>query len=417
MNWYFVAIIAILAGECIIHAVVDWLNVRNIRTELPAEFAGFYDNSKYRKSQNYLRENSVFDIVSDLIRTVGIVLFILVGGFNLVDNVARAAGFGGIATGLLFVAFLSLISGILNIPFSVYETFIIEEKYGFNKTTVRTFILDIIKSWALGAIIGGPVLTAILWFFSATGEMAWLLCWAAVTVLQVILTFIAPAVIMPLFNKFTPLEEGALKAAIENYASVNGFRMSGIFTMDGSKRSGKSNAFFTGFGRYRRLVLLDTLVARHTVSELVSVVAHEMGHYRKHHVLLSMTISVCTTALMFFLMSLFINNAGLFAAFGMEHISVYASLLFFGFLYSPIMVFVSISVNALSRRWEYSADAYAMASCGDKEALVSALKKLSVDNLSNLTPHPVKVIMDYSHPPILERLNRITALQGQPAAD
>jgi STE24 endopeptidase len=338
-------------------------------------------------------------------------MFILAGGFNYVDQFARSFNLGSIPTGLMFAGILVFVSQLLHIPFSVYSTFVIEDKYGFNRTTVKTFALDILKSWLLMALIGGALFSIVIWFFDRTGTWAWLYCWIAVVVIQLFLTFIAPVVIMPLFNKFIPLEDGELKSSIENYARLQGFKIKGVFKMDASKRSTKSNAFFTGFGRFRRIVLFDTLIEKHTVDELASVLAHEMGHYKKKHILISIIISIITSGLMFFILALFLNNQELFAAFKMQHTSVYASLLFFGFLYAPIEMVLGIFGNMLSRRHEYAADAYAITTYRKPEAMIAALKKLSVDNLSNLTPHPLKVLLQYSHPPVLERIRAIRAIR------
>ena len=407
MNAYLLFILAILIGSYILDVVVEILNIRHLKTELPEEFAGYYDAEKYQTAQRYLKENTRFGLITETLFTPLTIAFILLGGFNYVDALARSFNLGPIPTGLVFTGILLFVSQLIHIPFSAYATFVIEEKYGFNRTTVKTFILDILKGWLLTALIGGIVFTVILWFFEKTGPWAWLYCWGAVTVIQLFLSFIAPVVIMPLFNKFIPLKESELKAAIEEYARAQAFKMKGVFTMDASKRSSKSNAFFTGFGRFRRIVLFDTLIEKQTVDELVSVLAHEMGHYRKKHILKSVLISIATTGLMFFIMSLFINNTGLFAAFRMEHTSIYASLLFFGFLYAPIEMVLSIAGTMLSRKHEYEADAYAATTYRKPEAMITALKKLSVDNLSNLTPHPLKVFLSYSHPPVLERIKAI----------
>jgi len=407
MNAYLVFILTILIGSYILDVIVEILNIRHLKTELPEEFAGYYDAEKYQTAQRYLKENTWFGIITDTIFTPITIAFILLGGFNYVDTLARNFNFGPIPTGLIFSGILLLASQLLHIPFSVYGTFVIEEKYGFNRTTVKTFILDILKGWLLTAIIGGIVFSVILWFFEKAGTWAWLYCWGAVTAIQLFLTFIAPVVIMPLFNKFIPLEDGELKSVIEAYARAQAFKMKGVFKMDASRRSTKSNAYFTGFGRFRRIVLFDTLIEKHTVDELVSVLAHEMGHYRKKHILTSILISIATTGLMFCILSLFINNTGLFAAFRMEHASVYASLLFFGFLYAPIEMLLSIAGTMLSRKHEYEADAYSVTTYRKPEAMITALKKLSVDNLSNLTPHPLKVFLSYGHPPVLERIQAI----------
>ena len=407
MNFFFILIIAILVGTYLFDLIVDTLNVRHVKTDLPEEFVGYYDAERYKKSQEYLRENTRFGIISDTIITVVTIFFIIFGGFNLVDQFVRGFNLSPIPTGLCFAGLLMLASHMLHIPFSVYDTFVIEEKYGFYKTTPGTFVLDILKSWVLVAIIGGIALSAVLWFFQRAGLLAWLYCWIAVTVFQMFLMFIAPVVIMPLFNKFIPLEEGELKGAIESYARSQDFMIKGVFTMDGSKRSTKSNAFFTGFGKFRRIVLFDTLIEKHTLKELVSILAHEMGHYKMKHMLWSMFISILTTGLMFYILSLFINNKELFAAFKMQETSIYASLLFFGFLYTPIQMILSVFGSMLSRKHEYDADEYAVRTYNDPASMITALKKLSVENLSNLAPHPLKVFLAYTHPPVLERIKAI----------
>ena len=414
MNVFLIIILFILIGDYALGLVVDALNVKHLKTDLPGAFSGYYDGEKYRKSQQYLKENTRFELITGSISTPAVIAFILMGGFNWVDQWSRSFHWGPIVTGLIFAAILLFGSQILSLPFSIYGTFVIEEKYGFNKTTPKTFALDILKGWLLAIIIGAPVFSAILWFFEKTGPMAWAYCWGALTAIQVFLMFIAPVVIMPIFNKFVPLEEGELKAAIEDYAKKQGFKMKGVFSMDGSKRSTKANAFFTGFGRFRRIVLFDTLVSKHTTEELVSILAHEMGHYKKKHILKSIIISILSTGLMFYILSIFMNNPALFAAFQMEHISIYAGLFFFGFLYAPIEMILSIFGNMLSRHHEYEADAWAVRTYQRPQSMIAALKKLSVDNLSNLTPHPLKVFLSYSHPPVLERIRAIQGFRGRP---
>jgi len=407
MNYFLIIILGVLIGTYLLDLVVDTLNVRYVKTDLPEEFRDCYDADKYRKSQEYLRENTRFGIVSDSFMTPITIAFILFGGFNFVDQFARSFNLGSILTGLIFAGVLMLGSQILLIPFSIYGTFVIEEKYGFNKTTPKTFVLDILKTWLLAAVIGGIILSVVLWFFEKAGPWAWLYCWIAITLFQLFLIFIAPVVIMPLFNRFFPLDEGDLKNAINDYAGSQDFKMKGVFTMDGSKRSTKSNAFFTGFGKFRRIVLFDTLIEKQTTEELVSVLAHEMGHYKKRHILKSMVISVLTTGLMFYILSLFINNMELFAAFRMQEMSIYAGLLFFAFLYTPIEMILSVFGTVLSRRNEYEADLYSVKTYKRPLSMIAALKKLSVENLSNLTPHPLKVFLSYSHPPVLERIRAI----------
>jgi len=404
MNIYLVAVLAILLASYLLDLVADLMNLRHISPGLPDEFKDVYDPLKYRESQDYLRENTKHSLVTDGLMTAITIGFILSGGFNSVDRFARSFNLGQIPTGLIFAGGLICLSRLCHIPFDAYHTFIIEGKFGFNRTTPGTFIMDIVKKWLLGALLGGILFSAVIGIFREAGPLAWLYCWGVVALFQLGVIFIAPAAIMPIFNKFTPLEDGELKTAIEDYAGSQGFKMKGIFRMDASRRSSKSNAFFTGFGKLRRIVLFDTLIQKHTLDELVSVLAHEMGHYRKKHVLTSALIMVMTTGLMFLILSLFINNRGLFEAFKMRDVSIYASIFFFGFLFIPIQTMLSIFSNLLSRRHEYEADAYAALTYGKPGAMISALKKLSVDSLSNLAPHPFKVFLDYSHPPVLQRI-------------
>ena len=410
MNLYLVIILVILIGQYLLSLVVDRVNIKHLNPELPNEFKGFYDEDKYAKSQRYARENSTFGLIQDTFHIAVVIPFILLGGFNTIDKLARSAGYGPIITGLLFVGILALLSGIIDLPFSVYDNFVIEEKYGFNKSSVKTFILDIIKSVLLSIIIGAPLFALILWFFQETGALAPLYTWVMVTLFQLFMMLIAPTVILPLFNKFTPLAEGELKDTLEKYARENDFHLKGIYKMDESKRTSKPNAFFTGFGKSRRIVLYDTLLEKYTPDELLGVLAHEMGHYKLKHTPKMVIAAILETGFIFFTLSLFINNRELFAAFKMENLSVYASLLFFGFLYSPISTIISIVMNIFSRKREYEADRFAVETTGKGEELITALKRLSIDTLSNLTPHRLKVFFYYSHPPVLARIQAIKAL-------
>lgn len=411
MNIYLIVILAVLTGSYILDLIVELLNLSAIKTTLPEEFEGWYDSAKYAKAQNYLKDNTRFSLIHSTVFTSLIIFLILSGAFNVIDRLARAPQMGAVWTGLIFAGIIFLGSQIAELPFSIYHTFVIEKKYGFNRTTLKTFVLDILKSWVLTAIIGGIAFAGIIWFFLKAGSLAWVWCWLGLSLFELFLTFIAPVVIMPLFNKFTPLEDGQLKEAVQNYAASQNFKMEGVFKMDGSRRSSKSNAFFTGFGRHRRIALFDTLIEKHSVNELVSVLAHEIGHYKKGHILKRLLISVFTTGLMFFILSFFINNPGLFSAFKVEELSIYASLFFFGFLYTPISMVLSILSSILSRKHEYEADRFAVTTFKQgKEDFINALKKLSVDNLSNLTPHPLKVFLSYSHPPVLKRIRAIKSL-------
>lgn len=407
MSVYTALIIGFLITVYVIETIADYLNVKNISNEIPAEFEGYYDKEKYAKAQDYLRERTKFSVNYATFFIIAQILFITLGGFNIVDKFARSFGFGEIITGLIFAAILLLLTAILKIPFSAYSTFVIEEKFGFNKMTVRTFVSDLLKSWIIGAVIGGIVFSVIIAFFLNFGKFAWLYAFAAVVIFELAITFVYPVLIMPLFNKFTPLEDGELKTSVEEYAKKENFKMKGLFKMDNSKRSTKSNAFFAGFGRFRRIVLFDTLIQKHTTDELTSVLAHEMGHFKLGHIIRQMIFGFATMAFMFFLLSFFINSAWLFEAFRMESRSVYAGIIFFGFLYAPISMIIGIISSRLSRKHEFEADAYAVTTYKKPESMIDALKKLSVDNLSNLRPHPFKVFLEYSHPPTLERIEAI----------
>ncbi|MFA6321826.1 MAG: M48 family metallopeptidase [Candidatus Omnitrophota bacterium] len=406
-NYYLPAILTILIGGYVISFIVEKLDAAHTSTELPSEFEGYYDAEKYSKSQSYLKERIRFGLIEGAFFTSGAVIFILAGWFNLLDSFARSFGQAPIVTGLIFLGIIFLIYYIASIPFTIYRTFVIEEKYGFNRTTPKTFVIDIIKSLILTVIIGTVILSAILWFFNACGRQAWLYSWIAVTVFEIFLIFIAPVVIMPLFNKFTPLEEGELKTAITDYARSQDFKLKGIYTMDASRRSAKSNAFFTGLGKYKRIVLFDTLIKTMKTNELVSVLAHEIGHYKHKDIFKGLAVSAVNTGLMLFALSFFIGNADFFAAFKMENVSVYAGLFLFTFLFQPVNSLLSVGMNYLSRRFETSADRFSVNTYKDPEAMITALKRLSVDNLTNLTPHPLKVFLTYSHPPVLTRIAAI----------
>lgn len=407
MNIYFILILTILIGQYVFKVVVESLNVRSACEELPQEFQGYYDAEKYRGAQTYLKETTRWNLWEETFWLSLTLVFIGGGGFAVVDRLARSWGQTEVATGLIFAGIIMLGVQILQLPFSAYETFGIEARYGFNKMTVKTFIADRVKALGLGVILAGSLYALVIWFFLYLGAWAWIWAWGAVIVFQLCVIYLAPVMIFPLFNKFTSLKKGELKDAIEQYAQTQNFHLKGIFTIDGSRRSTKANAFFVGFGRNRRVGLYDTLIDEQTTEEVVSVLAHEIGHYKRGHILKGMILSFGTTGLMFYLLAFFIKNEGLFAAFGMEQTSVYASLFFFAFLYAPIQMLLHIASQVFSRRWEYEADRYAVKTLPRAEPFVSALKKLSVNHLSNLTPHPLKVFLDYSHPPVLNRIRAI----------
>ena len=320
----------------------------------------------------------------------------------------RGFGFVPIITGLLFFGVLFILQDILVTPFAIYKTFIIEEKYAFNKTLPKTFILDKIKSYFLIIIIGSPVLFLILFFFENLGDLAWLYAWIIISVFLIIVQPIFTLIIAPMFNKFSPLEDGSLKEKINAFAKKVHFPISRIDVMDGSRRSSKANAYFSGLGISKRIALFDTLIEKHNEDELVSIIAHEVGHYKKRHNIKGIVLGVLQVGFLFFFLSFFLENKLLFGAFKIENLSIYAGLLIFSILYSPINLFMSCVLNAISRKHEFEADSFAKTSIGSSEHLIKGLKNLTVTNLGNLTPHPFSVWLNYSHPPIL---NRIKALE------
>ncbi len=407
MNAYAIIILATLLLDFVLNYISDRLNLSALSGELPEEFRDVYDSDAYRKSQEYTRVNTRFGFISSVFGLVITLAFWFSGGFNYLDALVRGWNLPVIWTGIIYIGILILLRSVISLPFSVYGTFVIEERFGFNKTTPKTFIIDLLKGAALGIVLGVPLLAGVMAFFQYAGPLAWLYCWIVVTVFTLVIQFVAPTWIMPIFNKFKPLEEGELKQRIMDYAKSVKFSLSGIFVIDGSRRSTKSNAFFTGFGKNKRIALYDTLIDKHTTSEMVAVLAHEIGHYKKKHILQNLAISIVEMGIMFFLLSLFISQKALFDAFYMEHMSIYAGLIFFGMLFSPIELLLSIAMNLLLRRNEYQADRFAARTIEEPEAMVNALKKLSVNNLSNLRPHPFYVFLHYSHPPVLERIHAI----------
>jgi STE24 endopeptidase len=409
MNSIALIILLAIVLDFLLNGLADYLNLKMLRSDVPEPFEGVYEPVRYRKSQEYLKVNTRFGWI-----TAGFDVIVMLGfwfgkGFPLLDQWVRSFDFGPVISGLVYMGILVLFKGILALPFSVYATFVIEERFGFNQTTWPTFLLDLAKGVLLAVLLGMPLLAGVLVFFEYAGANAWWFCWMAVTLYMLGVQFIAPTWIMPLFNKFTPLDDGELKSAILAYAGSINFPIENVYVMDGSRRSRKSNAFFTGFGRHRRIVLFDTLIKQHTNAELLAVLAHEMGHYKKKHILQSMVLGILQMGIMLYLLSIFISYQGLFDAFYMPQKSVYAGLIFFGMLYSPLGFFIGIFMQMLSRKNETEADRFSVETTRDPGAMVAALKQLSMHNLSNLLPHPLYVFLNYSHPPVLER---IRAIQG-----
>ena len=407
MNSIALIILLAIIFDLVLNGIADYLNLKMLRNDVPAPFQGLYDPDRYRKSQQYLKVNTRYGWITGIFNVAVILVFWFGKGFPLLDGWVRSLGFGPVVAGLIYMGILVLFKGIISLPFGIYATFVIEERFGFNQTTWSTYVLDLIKGALLAVLLGGPLLAGVLLFFEYAGANAWWYCWILVTLYMLGVQFIAPTWIMPLFNKFTALEEGELKTAILSYAASIKFPIENVYVMDGSRRSSKSNAFFTGFGRHRRIVLFDTLIKQQTTGELLAVLAHEMGHYKKKHIFQSLTLGIIQMGIMLFLLSLFISYQGLFDAFYMPQKSVYAGLIFFGMLYSPLGFFIGIFMQMLSRKNEYAADRFSVETTRDPDSMANALKKLSIHNLSNLLPHPLYVFLNYSHPPVLQRIQAI----------
>jgi len=412
MNWIAWMVLAALLLDFGLNWVADHLNLKAQPDAPPEACKVFFKEGEYQRSRDYLSVNTRFGRLAEAVQLAAILIFWFGKGFPALDAWVLSFQWGPILSGLVFIALLAALRFLLSLPFSIYSTFVIEERFGFNRTTWRTFILDRVKGILLGVVLGTPLLAGILFFFQAAGPLAWLYSWGAVTAYMLVMHYIAPTWIMPLFNRFAPLEDTQLEQDILRYARSIDFPLRNVFVMDGSKRSGKGNAFFTGFGRHKRIVLFDTLIRQHDRRELVAILAHEMGHYKKHHILMGLAMGIVQTGVMFYLLSLCIGYPPLFEAFYMPHPSVYAGLTLFSLLYAPVDFFTGLLTMAVSRRHEYAADRYAVATSGRGPALARALQKLSVDHLANLTPHPFYVFLNYSHPPVLQR---IAAIEGQAA--
>lgn len=408
MNVYLAVILVSLILSWLLGVLSNALTARHMSPEIPQEFADVYDAGTYARSQEYTRASMRFSNLADTVSILVTLAVILLGGFNWLDGLVRSLGWSEITTGLVYIGLLSLASWALSLPFELYQTFVLEERFGFNKTTPGTFVADRAKGMALTALLGGGLLAVVLYFFEKAGGAAWLWCWGVSVAFSLGVTYVAPTWILPLFNKFTPLEKGGLRDALEGYARKADFELEGIFVMDGSKRSTKSNAFFTGFGRHKRIALFDTLIKEQTAEEITAVLAHEVGHSKRGHIRKRLIVGAFKTGVVFYLMSVFMASPGLFAAFGMDHISNYAGLIFFVLLYTPVSLALSIAANFVSRKHEFEADAFAAQTTGRPGAMISALKKLSATNLTNLTPHPLTVWLEYSHPPVLERVRALS---------
>ncbi len=416
MNSYAILILAFLLAEYCIGVAANLLNLRAMRSEIPPDISDLYNMEERARTREYTSARTRFRLTSSAFDLLLLLAFWFAGGFNSLDLLVRSWELSPIWTGVAYIGVLMIARAVISLPFSIYDTFVLEARFGFNKTTPALFAADRVKGLLLAVLLGGPLLAGVLAFFQYAGPIAWLYCWGAATLFILIVQFVAPAWIMPLFNRFKPLEEGELRRSILDYAGSVDFSLTNIFIIDGSRRSSRANAFFSGFGRFKRIALYDTLVANHTVPELVAVVAHEVGHYKRKHIVQGMIIAILHIGVLTFLLSFFLTERALYDAFYMEQSSIYAGLIFFGLLLSPVELVLSVLMQILSRRNEFEADRYATVTTQTPGAMIDALKKLSVDNLANPTPHPLFVFLYYSHPPLFERIRAIRGVTGGSAA-
>lgn len=402
----FYVIVAIILVDYLSDLVLDTLNARHFDDPIPESLRDVFDPEEYKRSQRYKKARFRFGVLSSTFSVAVLLTFLFLDGFDFVDTIARSWFDHPILIGLAFFGIIMLGSDILSLPFSYYSTFVIEERFGFNKTTKKTFFLDKLKGWAMMIILGGGILALIIWFYQLTGSNFWLYAWGLVAIFSIFLNMFYARLIVPLFNNQSPLPEGSLRSKIETYAAKEGFNLQKIFVIDGSKRSTKANAYFSGFGKEKRVTLYDTLINDLREEEIISVLAHEVGHYKKNHIIINMISSILLSGLTLWLLSLFIGNPVLSGALGVEEPSFHIGLVAFGILYSPISEVTGIIMNYLSRKFEYQADNFAK-NTYKAEPLISGLKKLSKNSLSNLTPHPAYVFVHYSHPPLYKRIRNL----------
>jgi STE24 endopeptidase len=402
----FYIIITIISINFLKDKILDALNAKHFNDDIPSELSDVFDEDAYKKSQDYKAANYKFGIWSSLFSLLLTLGFLFFDGFEYVDTIARIYSENPIIIALLFSGIIMMASDIISTPFSYYKTFVIEERFGFNKSTKKLFIIDKIKGLVMMAIIGGGLLALIVWFYQATGTCFWLYAWGLITVFTVFMNMFYARLIVPLFNKQKPLEDGELRNKISDYAISVGFSLKKIFVIDGSKRSTKANAYFSGFGSEKRVTLFDTLINDLDEEEIVSVLAHEVGHYKRKHIIFNLFASILLTGLTLYILSVFISNPLLSNAIGVEIPSFHAGLIAFGLLYSPISEAIGLIMNYFSRKFEYQADDYAK-NTYKVEPLITSLKKLSKNSLSNLTPHKAYVFMHYSHPTLLQRIQNL----------
>ena len=401
--WFFIGLILF---NYVFSNILELINSKNWKTHIPDEVKDFYDEKKYNKAREYKIETgriSFFSGTISFLISFGLIWF---KGYGYISNYIDLNFNSAFVKTSVFFLFFYLINFIISIPFSYYSTFYIEEKYGFNKTTIKTFILDKIKSVALSFLIGGTLIFLAMLVLDLFEKGYWLYLWIGLSAFVVFLNMFYAQLIVPIFNKLTPLDNGLLREKIEKYADKVGYSLKNIFVIDGSKRSTKANAFFSGLGPKKTIALYDTLIEKHSDEELVAVLAHEVGHFKKKHILLTLIISIIQLGLMSYLFEVCMSYNNIAEALGSSEMNFHIGLIAFSFVFSPIGLIIGIFLNILSRKNEFEADDYAKTTY-DGNALQLALKKLSVDTLSNLYPHPLYVFVHYSHPPLIKRLSNL----------
>lgn len=399
-------IILIVFANFIFEFILEYLNINNWSKDIPENLRDIYPVEKYEMSRKYALANYRFSKITSLFSFFILLLALIFGIFGWLDEWIRQYTDSPILIAILFFGTLGFASDLISIPFSIYKTFVIEERFGFNKTTPKTFVLDKLKGYMLAIIFGSIILAALVKIFEITGDDFWWIAWIFLTSLTLFITVFYTSLLLPIFNKLTPLPEGELRTSIESYCRKNSFLLSDIFVMDGSKRSSKANAFFSGLGKRKKIVLYDTLIKEHSTDELVAVLAHETGHYKLKHTLTGFLAGIVQTGIMLFIFSLLQGNPALADALGASQSGFHLEILAFTLLYSPVSFISGMLMHLLSRKNEFEADAFAKDTF-DGNALSKALKKLSSDNLSNPTPHPAFVFVHYSHPPLLQRLKAL----------
>ncbi|MBO0592394.1 M48 family metallopeptidase [Cellulophaga sp. E16_2] len=405
---FFYLIIAIVSLQFIIETTVDYLNAKRYKDPVPKELNDVFDAEEYQKSQDYKATNYKFGLLTSSFSLVLTLSFLIFGGFGYIDSLARNFSDNTIIIALIFFGIIMIGSDIITTPFSYYSTFVIEEKFGFNKSTPKLFFADKLKGWLMTSILGGVIISLFIWFFNWAGTNFWIYAWILMAAFALIMNLFYSKLIVPLFNKQTPLEEGSLKTKIEAYAHKVGFELNNIFVIDGSKRSTKANAYFSGFGKEKRVTLYDTLINDLNEDEIVAVLAHEVGHYKRKHIIFNLFSSILLTGFTLFVLSFFVTTPEVSLAIGVTTPSFHAALISFGILYTPISEITGLVMNMLSRKFEYQADDFAK-NTFSATPLITSLKKLSKNNLSNLTPHPAYVFMHYSHPPLIARIKNLKA--------